>query len=65
MTHTAQNMYTQGWGLELQGSFNYQFASCYSDFDWCSETTTSTNSKWWHCRDGETYSGARPRNEQP
>ena len=47
----------QGWGLELQGSYKYQFADCYSDFDWCSATTCGTAATGWHCRDGKTWSG--------
>ena len=25
---------TEGWGLEIAGSFKYQYADCYSNFDW-------------------------------
>lgn len=29
----------QGWGLEMQGSFDYTYKDCYTVFDWCTWDT--------------------------
>merc|ERR1719221_1592728 len=42
---------TQGWGIELQGEFDYTYASCYSVFNWCSEDTDPTKPAGWSCKE--------------
>ena len=46
---------SEGWGLEIQGSFDYSYAACYSSFDWCTSSSDPTVSTGWKCKDGYTW----------
>ena len=30
---------TQGWGIEIEGLVEFSYASTYSEYDWCTNTT--------------------------
>lgn len=39
----------EGWGLEIQGHFDFSYADCYSAFDWCTSDSDPTSSAGWTC----------------
>ena len=48
---------TQGWGLEMEGTYKYEYSSCYSTFDWCTSDTVMVNEIGWKCKNGVTWDG--------
>jgi len=51
---STNHVWTPGadaWGLEIEGTFKYEFADCYSTFDWCTSNGDPTDWTAWTCKD--------------